>query len=261
MAWAPDECVVITLRNRTDRLDEFRRHAGNLGFPYTVVTVDAPTDKPAGYLGSAASWGNAMSHKSVLGLGKSETILVFEDDAVIPPDFQDRMAQLLSSAPSNWELLLLGGSLMGLPVPLDGDAQRLTHFNRTHAYVVRGEARSVASWAAGAAVEHWDDKLGRVMGQRYSAYSPKDLFVDVSGMKSDIPDSAPLTGRIGSGSGNVHIPLRIGQRYDGLGAAGHARLSPASYGPYGDTGNFARLVNVGNDIDQDRQSWRSPYTP
>lgn len=230
MTWAPDDAVVITLPQRQDRLSEFRRNAVHLGFGYRKsYAIDPATlTRPMNWMQSMQAYSNAMSHAAVLAAGTS-TIMVMEDDARIPDDFQDRMLSFMSAVPSDWEFLLLGGQLAGLPMPLQGDAQRLTHFARTHCYVARGEGRAVALEAATTARGHWDMRLGRLMGLRGHSYAPIDMIVGTTGASSDIPDSAPLDARLKSGSGSSYQldpPCRLGQRPDGRGPRGHARLVP-----------------------------------
>jgi hypothetical protein len=232
VTWAPDDAVVITLAKRSDRLNEFRRHAVHLGFNYRKAFALEPAGltRPMNWMQSMEAYSNAMSHAAALE-GDDGAIMVMEDDALIPADFQGRMLSFMSAVPNDWEFLLLGGQLAGLPMPLQGDAQRLTHFARTHCYVARGEGRVAAVEAARTAMGHWDMRLGRLMGLRGRSYAPLDMIVGITGASSDIPDSAPLDARLKSGSGSSYAldpPCRLGQRYDGRGPFGHARLLPST---------------------------------
>lgn len=229
MTWAPDEAYAITLDTRPDRFDVFRRSCGNLGFQVERFVASTPSSKPTGHRASREAWGNATSHRELLRRGEG-TILILEDDAVIPPDFQDRMTSLLSAVPNDWEWLQLGGAITALPQQLEGDCRLLRGFARTHAYVCRGQGRRVAAICAATATGHWDDHAGVVFGRRGTAYAPRELFIDVADVTSTLPDSAPLTrgleGRLGSSSTPADPPLRLQQRNDGRGPTGHARLKP-----------------------------------
>jgi len=61
--------------------------------------------------------GCALSHIKIWELvdkGTAEVVLILEDDAIIPTDFNNKLAKYMAELPSDWDMVLLGGNnLMG----------------------------------------------------------------------------------------------------------------------------------------------------
>jgi glycosyl transferase family 25 len=61
--------------------------------------------------------GCALSHIQIWELvdkGTAEVVLILEDDAIIPTDFNNKLAKYMAELPSDWDMVLLGGNnLMG----------------------------------------------------------------------------------------------------------------------------------------------------
>jgi hypothetical protein len=87
-------------------------------------------------------------------------VLVFEDDAVFSPDFNERLTAFLDAVPDDWDQVYLGGQhlvtskLKLWPMPVNTQVLRGRHVNRTHAYAIRAPMldevyrRFAAPWAS-----------------------------------------------------------------------------------------------------------------
>jgi GR25 family glycosyltransferase involved in LPS biosynthesis len=89
--------------------------------------------------------GCALSHIAVwqwLVDNDQEMVLVFEDDAVVPPDFIERANECIKNSqilkdPKKWDMWLLGGKWEDLTqIPGEKDVVRIDAFVLFHAYVI-----------------------------------------------------------------------------------------------------------------------------
>ena len=117
--------VVISLPRSAERLEAFRSNANaDDTWIDLVAGVDGQRLDPEDLLQrhliapSALSWprgqlGCALSHlRCLLRCQRNgQPLLVFEDDALLAPNWVDQLEQLLSEAPVDWDLLLLGWNL------------------------------------------------------------------------------------------------------------------------------------------------------
>lgn len=125
-----DEVYCINLDRRTDRWasvsEEFRRHGisatrwsavdgQKLSGPFSMRHSDMPGDRIRGAVGCLRSHRGALQDAWSKG---HQTVCVFEDDVVLQPDFNDRLARALQDVPTNWDMLYLGCHWHGLPEPV-----------------------------------------------------------------------------------------------------------------------------------------------
>jgi hypothetical protein len=178
---------VISLPWRPDRRQEFAVNADAAGVQYEFVdAVDGRDGVVDGWHGTAGAYGCAASHARVLNSGTGE-LLVFEDDAVIPVDFNERLAQFRSTLPPNWGLMKLGGEHVVPPSERMMGRVRCNMTMRTHAYLVSAGSRADLGLLAGVVRIDWDGPYATFPG----SYAPDPMLVPVSGSPSDITGSTP----------------------------------------------------------------------
>jgi GR25 family glycosyltransferase involved in LPS biosynthesis len=197
VSWQPERTVVITLRRRRDRARNVERILAALGPDWPVEVVSAVdgaalTAPPAAWSSSAGAWACRESHLAALAGPRVSSLLVFEDDAVLPPDLGERLDGLVSVLPGDWEGLWLGGEHRHWPTPYAPSVVRCVRTFRLHAYLLRGDAVPVAALVCRRSAVHWDQELALALGRRGRTYAPDPFLVGVDGSPSDIPDSTPL---------------------------------------------------------------------
>jgi glycosyl transferase, family 25 len=157
----------ITLERRQDRWRRFQDQSGIDGLNlkrFTGVdgkTIDITNDNRVALctkrnilaktrrsheeLDSVGGVGCALSHIAVwqwMVDNNQEVCLVFEDDAVVPPDFVERANKCINDSvilkdPKKWDMWLLGGIWDNLTkIPEEPKAIRVGEFVLFHAYVL-----------------------------------------------------------------------------------------------------------------------------
>ena len=143
--------VCVNLRRRPERWQAFQAEMKKADWPFGPVErvnaidgqlVPAPTWFTVGE--ASYTWGCLVSHlriwEDAINDG-TESVLVFEDDAVLCDDFTSQAERFLSQVPADWDLLFLGGHHCPDTVPIRINEQvfRPEASWRTHGYAVRGE--------------------------------------------------------------------------------------------------------------------------
>lgn len=87
-----------------------------------------------------------LSHLNILRQAYAQnlqSILVFEDDALLPVDLLPRLAEQVAALPKDWDMLVLGYST---DIEVDSAPLRLRRFYRLHAYLIsqKGMAKVLA---------------------------------------------------------------------------------------------------------------------
>ena len=108
-----DEVIVISLQRRTDRLENFMKAVSSLGkqpivFPafdnrlYNLSSAGGETlHMGPGFIGCY------LSHLAVIKycIAKNhQRVMVFEDDALLLDDFNERIEQLINKLPEGWQM-------------------------------------------------------------------------------------------------------------------------------------------------------------
>lgn len=158
----------ITLERRLDRWKRFQTQPGIQHLPLKRFlgvdgkTIDLSTDERIATmtkrnihtktrrsheeLNSIGGVGCALSHIAVwqwMVDNKQPLCLIFEDDAVVPPDFVERANALIQTTlikdPKAWDIWLLGGTwddITAIPNEPPKDIHRIGSFVLFHAYVM-----------------------------------------------------------------------------------------------------------------------------
>lgn len=171
--------VAISLDRRPDRWEQFSKRAaaaGIYGKTQRLSAVDATTfvahEHPAITLltsytiknklrrahyeiDSAGAVGCSLSHFKAWEFLKSSSapaLIIFEDDSLIPVDFKERIATLLSELPAEWDLITFyntpyqGGKSGCVPIASQQPWSNCTSIMGSHAYMIsrRGAERLLA---------------------------------------------------------------------------------------------------------------------
>lgn len=138
-----DKIYCINLDRRPDRWKqadaEFKKH--NLQVErFSAVDGHALPGKEHLTL-KPGLYGCTASHYLVIERAKYlrlKVIMVFEDDAVLHPDFNNRLELLLADLPEDWHMVQLGGSHREAPTALPGTTyMRANKTLTSHGYIIR----------------------------------------------------------------------------------------------------------------------------
>ncbi len=88
----------------------------------------------------AGAYGCLRSHLAVVERARAEarpSILIFEDDAVLDPQFNDRFAESINQLPDDWDMVLFGGIHGEGYSKVSRNVMRVTHSLSTYAYAMK----------------------------------------------------------------------------------------------------------------------------
>jgi glycosyl transferase family 25 len=83
-----------------------------------------------------------MSHLAIIKEARRRgylAIMLFEDDAVLCTDFNQRLDLFLSEAPADWDMLFLGVNSIANEIPITQHVHKLFNGWTTHAYILRNK--------------------------------------------------------------------------------------------------------------------------
>ena len=89
---------------------------------------------------SAGAFGCLLSHVNVIEEARArndESVLIFEDDVILDPEFTPRFASFFAEVPGDWDMLYFGALHKDEPVGLSEHVYRITKANSTYAYALR----------------------------------------------------------------------------------------------------------------------------
>ena len=96
---------------------------------------------PPGWDGSPGAYGCLQSHLAVVREARRSglsSILIFEDDVVLDPDFNKRFARYIRQLPSDWDMLLFGGLHVYVrPRRISENISKITNSYSTFAYALK----------------------------------------------------------------------------------------------------------------------------
>ena len=135
--------VCINLDRRPDRWrriqKELARHGIETVERFPAVDGDA-IEKPAGWMHTPGAFGCLLSHVEVVKEARASgapAVLIFEDDAVLDPDFPNQFTNFIKEVPDDWDMLYLGALHKDAPVKISDHVGRITKANSTFAYALR----------------------------------------------------------------------------------------------------------------------------
>lgn len=135
--------VCINLDRRPDRWQ--RIHAELTHHKFQSVqrfsAIDGhTTDIPAHWTHSAGAYGCLRSHVQVVSEARDSgapNVLIFEDDAVLDPEFENKFARFIEEVPDDWDMLYFGALHKDEPIKISGHVGRITKANSTFAYALK----------------------------------------------------------------------------------------------------------------------------
>ena len=169
MSWSIDSIpsYCITLERRPDRWRRFQDQSGINGLDlkkfsgvdgkmldikndervslYTKRNILSKSRRSHEELDSAGGVGCALSHIAIwqwMVNNNQEVCVIFEDDAIIPPDFTEKVNKCINDSallkdPTKWDLWLLGGNWDKLTkIPGESKVVRVGAFFSFYAYVM-----------------------------------------------------------------------------------------------------------------------------
>ncbi len=107
-----DAVYVITLPQSNKRLERFMKAFTHFDHPslFKFDAVDGRTLHVPDWPGNPGALGCRQSHIDVLKTArnaKHKRFIVFEDDAILPKDFQSKLAIFLERVPPDWDMIYL----------------------------------------------------------------------------------------------------------------------------------------------------------
>lgn len=178
---------VINLDRRPDRWAHWQTQVPRCPFPVTRMAGVDVAEVPHTFAASTGAFGCAASHYQVLtaALGKSGPVAVFEDDAVLPENFDQLLADTLANLPDDWETLVLASPDCRSD-PVSEWVARARVFRWSVAYLVRNSGVLTALAAAARARTHWDIGWASAACYRRTTYVPVGWSVGHARLGSDI---------------------------------------------------------------------------
>ena len=150
---------------------ELARH--NIGPVQRFSACDGETiTKPASWTHTAGAYGCLLSHVEVVREARrsgASSVLIFEDDAVLDPDFQTRFASFSNEVPRDWDMLYFGALHKDEPVKISEHVGRITKANSTYAYALKNPVFD-AFIELNSRAEHVLDMNSYLLQQRFNCY-------------------------------------------------------------------------------------------
>jgi hypothetical protein len=194
-----DEIYVVNLDRRPDRMEEFNREIARshwpLKKPVRFRAIDAAAvPVPYGWHSGGGAWGCMQSHRQILEtvmMNKSDSVLIFEDDAIFVEGFSKKLFDFLRNVPKPWDKIMLGGQLFdghSRSEPVNQYVRKVVNCQRTHAYAVRGEFMRALYQKWHSSYGHCDHIMGPFQ-EGWNVYAPTEFLVGQGESHSDISGS------------------------------------------------------------------------
>ena len=150
---------------------EFARHGITEVRRFAAVDGSAVT-LPAHWRHTAGAYGCLLSHVAVVQHARElgqQSVLIFEDDAVLDPEFEIKFASFSEQVPSDWDLLYFGALHTDEPLKVRDHVFRISKANSTFAYALKHTVFD-AFLELNARAEHVLDVNAYVLQQRFNCY-------------------------------------------------------------------------------------------
>lgn len=132
----------INLDRRPERWEQMRAKFASCGIEGVrrFAAIDGQqVIVPANWSDSPGAYGCLRSHLEIIEearrLGVSN-VLIFEDDAALDPQVQQKFETYFQQVPSDWNMLHFGANHMAAPLPVSENVVRITSANSTFAYAL-----------------------------------------------------------------------------------------------------------------------------
>ena len=133
----------INLDRRPDRWErmqtEFARHGVDEVRRFSARDGNALI-LPSHWKHTAGAYGCLLSHVAVVQAARGldhESVLIFEDDAVLDPEFKTKFASFVAELPADWDMLYFGALHKDEPARVSDHVYRITKANSTYAYALK----------------------------------------------------------------------------------------------------------------------------
>ena len=135
--------ICVNLDRRPDRWQrmqaEFARHGITDVRRFSACDGNALA-LPPHWKHTAGAYGCLLSHLQVVQTARElghESVLIFEDDAVLDPEFVTKFALFIGEVPDDWDMLYFGALHKDEPVRVKDHVYRITNGNSTYAYALK----------------------------------------------------------------------------------------------------------------------------
>jgi len=128
--------------------------------------------KPAGWSHSDGAYGCLRSHVEVVREAQrsnAPSVLIFEDDTVLDPEFQSKFASFSKEVPDDWDMLYFGALHKDEPAQISEHVGRITRANSTYAYALKNTVFD-AFIELNARAEHVLDMNSYLLQERFNCY-------------------------------------------------------------------------------------------
>lgn len=127
---------------------------------------------PAHWRHTAGAYGCLLSHVAVVRQARElgrQSVLIFEDDAVLDPDFEIKFASFMAQTPPDWDMLYFGALHNDEPVRVRDHVFRISKANSTFAYALKHTVFD-SFLELNARAEHVLDVNAYALQQRFNCY-------------------------------------------------------------------------------------------
>jgi len=130
-----DKAYVINMDSRPDRMGRMKVRLDKLGIEYERFSACVPKEK--GFFPNIGNRGIARSFLTILKMARAastESVLVFEDDAMFRDDFHELWEDFVPAMSRNsWDIILLGGHIFKFQKTNIPQVARVLNSTQTHA--------------------------------------------------------------------------------------------------------------------------------
>lgn len=135
--------VCINLDKRADRWERMRARFAehNIAQVVRFPAVDGKNvEIPPVWDDLPGAYGCLLSHIAVVEQARAdakESVLIFEDDAVLAPEFNAKFSACSDQLPADWDMLYFGGIHGEPPLKVSGNVMKVTFSLSTYAYALK----------------------------------------------------------------------------------------------------------------------------
>ncbi len=137
------------------------------------TAIDGETiEIPDHWTHTRGAYGCLRSHVQAVNSAREQdapSLLIFEDDAVLAPNFQNKFAQFIKEVPDDWDMLYLGALHKDEPIKITDHIYRITKANSTFAYALKSSVFD-AFIELNRRAEHVLDMNSYLLQERFNCY-------------------------------------------------------------------------------------------